>query len=69
MATASTPALPSRPLVLADLVPAVRARNVALVALGVASEWCVAYWGADFLAGAGTIGADLAAALGKLRGA
>ena len=35
MATASTPALPSRPLVLADLVPAVRARNVALVALGV----------------------------------
>jgi predicted MFS family arabinose efflux permease len=22
----------------------------ALVALGVASEWCVAYWGADFLA-------------------
>jgi biotin transport system substrate-specific component len=29
------PALPSRPLVLADLVPAVRARNVVLVALGV----------------------------------
>lgn len=35
MATASTPALPSRPLVLADLVPAVRARDVGLVALGV----------------------------------
>jgi biotin transport system substrate-specific component len=33
--TASTPALPSRPLVLADLVPDVRARNVGLVALGV----------------------------------
>jgi biotin transport system substrate-specific component len=29
------PALPARPLVLADLVPAVRARNVVLVALGV----------------------------------
>jgi biotin transport system substrate-specific component len=29
------PALPSRPLVLADLVPAVRARNVLLVGLGV----------------------------------
>jgi MFS family permease len=25
-----------------------------LVALGVASEWCVAYWGADFLAGGRT---------------
>jgi biotin transport system substrate-specific component len=36
VATASTPALPSRPLVLADLVPAVRARDVSLVALGVA---------------------------------
>ncbi|RFU19871.1 biotin transporter BioY [Geodermatophilus marinus] len=35
MATASVPALPSRPLVLADLVPAVRARNAALVAAGV----------------------------------
>ena len=35
MATASMPALPARPLVLADLVPAVRARNVVLVALGV----------------------------------
>lgn len=35
MATASTPALPSRPLVLADLVPDVRARTAALVALGV----------------------------------
>ncbi len=35
MATASMPALPSRPLVLADLVPAVRARNAGLVALGV----------------------------------
>ena len=35
MATASMPALPMRPLVLADLVPAVRARNVVLVALGV----------------------------------
>ena len=35
MATASTPALPSRPLVLADLVPDVRARNAVLVALGV----------------------------------
>ncbi|WP_040337013.1 biotin transporter BioY [Candidatus Blastococcus massiliensis] len=35
MATASMPALPSRPLVLADLVPDVRARNVALVASGV----------------------------------
>jgi biotin transport system substrate-specific component len=35
VATASTPALPSRPLVLADLVPAVRARDVGLVALGV----------------------------------
>ena len=35
MATASTPALPARPLVLADLVPAVRARDVGLVALGV----------------------------------
>ena len=35
MATASMPALPTRPLVLADLVPAVRARNVGLVALGV----------------------------------
>lgn len=35
MATASMPAQPLRPLVLADLVPAVRARNVALVALGV----------------------------------
>jgi len=35
VATASMPALPSRPLVLADLVPAVRARNVVLVALGV----------------------------------
>lgn len=36
MATASTPALPSRPLVLADLVPGARARTVGLVALGVA---------------------------------
>lgn len=35
MATASMPALPSRPLVLADLVPAVRARSAGLVALGV----------------------------------
>ena len=35
MATASVPAFPTRPLVLADLVPAVRARNVVLVALGV----------------------------------
>jgi biotin transport system substrate-specific component len=35
VATASTPALPARPLVLADLVPAVRARDVGLVALGV----------------------------------
>jgi biotin transport system substrate-specific component len=35
VATASMPALPSRPLVLADLVPAVRARNAGLVALGV----------------------------------
>ncbi|MCV2490916.1 biotin transporter BioY [Geodermatophilus sp. YIM 151500] len=35
MATASSPALPSRPLVLADLVPAVRARDAGLVALGV----------------------------------
>ncbi|QXG75457.1 biotin transporter BioY [Modestobacter sp. L9-4] len=35
MATASMPALPARPLVLADLVPAVRARNAGLVALGV----------------------------------
>ncbi|TKJ18717.1 biotin transporter BioY [Blastococcus sp. CCUG 61487] len=35
MATASLPALPSRPLVLADLVPDVRARNAALVATGV----------------------------------
>ena len=35
MATASMPALPARPLVLADLVPAVRARNAVLVALGV----------------------------------
>ena len=35
MATASVPAFPARPLVLADLVPAVRARNVGLVALGV----------------------------------
>jgi biotin transport system substrate-specific component len=34
VATAS-PALPSRPLVLADLVPAVRARDAGLVALGV----------------------------------
>ncbi len=34
MASASTPALP-RPLVLADLVPAVRARDAGLVALGV----------------------------------
>ena len=35
MATASAPALPTRPLVLADLVPAVRSRDVGLVALGV----------------------------------
>ncbi|MGY1857976.1 biotin transporter BioY [Modestobacter sp. SYSU DS0290] len=35
MATASMPALPSRRLVLADLLPASRARNVVLVALGV----------------------------------
>jgi biotin transport system substrate-specific component len=35
VATASSPALPSRPLVLADLVPAVRARDAGLVALGV----------------------------------
>jgi biotin transport system substrate-specific component len=35
VATASMPALPSHPPVLADLVPAVRARNVVLVALGV----------------------------------
>ncbi len=35
MATASVPAFPTRPLVLADLVPAVRARNVVLVAMGV----------------------------------
>jgi biotin transport system substrate-specific component len=35
VATASMPALPPRPLVLADLVPAVRARNVVLVTLGV----------------------------------
>jgi biotin transport system substrate-specific component len=36
VATASTPALPSRPLVLADLVPGARARDLGLVALGVA---------------------------------
>jgi biotin transport system substrate-specific component len=35
VATASMPALPSRPLVLADLVPGTRVRNVVLVALGV----------------------------------
>ncbi len=35
MATASVPAFPTRPLVLADLVPALRARNVVLVAMGV----------------------------------
>jgi biotin transport system substrate-specific component len=35
LATASVPAFPTRPLVLADLVPAVRARNVVLVAMGV----------------------------------
>jgi biotin transport system substrate-specific component len=35
VATASMPALPSRPLVLADLVPNVRARNAVLVSLGV----------------------------------
>lgn len=35
MATASSPALPSRPLVLADLVPAVKARDAGLVLLGV----------------------------------
>jgi biotin transport system substrate-specific component len=32
---ASMPALPARPLVLADLVPAIKARNVVLVGLGV----------------------------------
>jgi biotin transport system substrate-specific component len=35
VATASIPALPARRLVLADLVPAVRARDAGLVALGV----------------------------------
>ncbi len=35
MATASTPALPARPLVLADLVPGARARDAALVGFGV----------------------------------
>ncbi len=35
MATASVPAFPARPLVLADLVPAVRARDAVLVTLGV----------------------------------
>ncbi len=35
MATASMPALPSRPLVLADLVPGARVRDAVLVALGV----------------------------------
>ena len=35
MAAASSTALPSRPLVLADLVPAARARDAGLVALGV----------------------------------
>lgn len=35
MATASMPAQPLRPLVLADLVPAVRARTIGLVTLGV----------------------------------
>jgi biotin transport system substrate-specific component len=35
VATASMPALPSRPLVLADLVPAVRARSALLVGAGV----------------------------------
>jgi len=35
VATASNPALPTRPLVLADLVPDVSARNAVLVALGV----------------------------------
>lgn len=35
MTAASMPALPARPLVLADLFPAIRARNVVLVALGV----------------------------------
>jgi biotin transport system substrate-specific component len=35
LATASVPAFPTRPLVLADLVPALRARNVVLVAMGV----------------------------------
>ena len=35
MTHAASPALPSRPLVLADLVPAVRARDAGLVALGV----------------------------------
>ena len=35
MATASMPALPSRPLVLADLVPGTRVRDAVLVTLGV----------------------------------
>jgi biotin transport system substrate-specific component len=35
LATASVPAFPARPLVLADLVPAVRARDAVLVTLGV----------------------------------
>ena len=35
MTAAPMPALPTRPLVLADLVPAIKARNVVLVGLGV----------------------------------
>lgn len=52
------------PIRTADSGPRPRARNLpslywalwALISLGVASEWCIAYWGADFLAG----GTDLA---------
>ena len=74
MATASSPALPVRPLVLADLVPAVRARDTGLVALGVLftallAQVAVAVPGSPVPITGQTLAVVLtAAALGPVRG-
>jgi biotin transport system substrate-specific component len=66
---ASSPALPSRPLVLADLVPAVRARDAGLVALGVLFTALLAQVAVPVPITGQTLAVVLtAASLGPLRG-
>jgi len=74
VATASVPALPSRPLVLADLFPNVRARNAVLVAGGVLlmallAQVAIPVPGSPVPITGQTLGVVLtAAALGPVRG-